>query len=174
MRAVTISWGTALFLFFACLYTIDMPEQESIQTLEEEIRVLEEKLATRKVTEAAGEHASPREEKDVFRDVLREHVESAKEQGERRVPSKLGDFADSSTSSPPFDYALQSKQKADDMREKEHHEQVEALVEIALTKGILEAVHVARHLDNPHLLDDFHDMLVDEYYEKLVQARKIS
>lgn len=132
-----------------------MPEQESIQTLEEEIRSLEEKLAARKM--------EGKEEKEVFRDVLREHVETAKK----------------SVSSPTsavslHDYAAKAKNTADDLREKEHREQVEALVEIALAKGTLAAISAARHLDNPHLLDDFHDMLVDEYYEKLIQARKIT
>lgn len=151
-----------------------MPEQESIQTLEEEIRALEEKLAARKVAEVKQKaEGSMREEKDIFRDVLHEHVESAKEIAEKQTTAGSTDSANI-PATPLFNYAARVQQKADDIREKEHHEQVEALMEIALTKGILEAVHVARHLNNPHLLDDFHDILVDEYYEKLVQARKIS
>ena len=141
-----------------------MPEQESAQTLEEEIHALEEKLAARKM--------EGKEEKEVFRDVLREHVESTKEIVEQEMPVDAS-VSVNVPSAPAFDYTAQAKQKADDLREKGHREQVEALVEIALTKGILAAVGVARHLDNPHLLDDFHDMLVDEYYEKLIQARKI-
>lgn len=164
-----------MLLLFFCVscYTGGMPEQKSIQSLEEEIRALEEKLAARKVVE--GEHgtASLREEKEVFRDVLREHVESAKEIVEQRASAEQVDSSSVPSSAPPFDYVAQAKQKADDLREKAHHEQVEALVEIALTKGILAAVNVARHLGNLHLLDDFHDLLIDEYYDKLVQARKI-
>ena len=142
-----------------------MPKQESAQTSEEEIRALEEKLAARKM--------EGKEEKEVFRDVLREHVESAKETAEQHASAEQTS-SDGMPSAPAFDYTAQAKQKADDLREKGHHEQVEALVEIALTKGILVAVGVARHLDNPHLLDDFHDMFIDEYYEKLIQARKIA
>jgi hypothetical protein len=146
-----------------------MPEQESIKSLEEEIHALEEKLAARKVAEAGFEE---REEKEVFRDILREHVESAKEQAEKQ-PEQPGGAQGSLLPSTPYDYAAQIKSKPRDTEEQEHREQVEALVEIALSKGILEAVRVARHLGNPHLLDDFHDMLVDEYYEKLLQARQI-
>ena len=140
-----------------------MPEQESIQTLEEEIHALEEKLAQRKAAEREG---AAREEKEIFHDVLKEHIESAEE-----------DVPKSDTGIPSLsqhDYTAQSRAKTDALGEKEHHEQVEALVEIALTKGILAAVNVARHLRNPHLLDDFHDLLIDEYYEKLVRARKIT
>lgn len=145
-----------------------MPEQESISSLEEEIHALEEKLAARKTIEAETE------EKELFRKVLKEHVESAKETTEKQAATEPAFPASSVPAVSPYDYAGSAKSKADDIREKEHREQVEALVEIALTKGVLEAVSVARHLDNPHLLDDFHDMLIDEYYEKLLQARKIS
>ena len=141
-----------------------MPEQESIQSLEDEIRALEEKLAARKI--------EGKEEKEVFRDVLKEHVESAKETVENQVPPDAPGSA-GIPGAPTFNYGAHAQQKADDLREKEHHEQVEALVEIALTKGILEAVRVARHLENSHLLDDFHDMLIDEYYDKLLQSRTI-
>ena len=142
-----------------------MPEQESIQSLEEELRLLEEKLAARKM--------EGKEEKEVFRDVLREHVESAKETIEKELDMDSVSSANA-PGAPSFSYAAQARRKADDLREKEHHDQVVALVEIALTKGVLAAVQVARHLNNPHLLDDFHDMLIDEYYDKLVQARQIS
>lgn len=138
-----------------------MPEEVSQKSLEDELRALEEKLAARK--EATG-GADDKEEKELFREVLKEHVESAKEVVHE---GKMGQ-------SPSHDYAAQTKGKADEIREKEHREQTEALVDIALTKGVLDAVAVARHLGNPHLLDDFHDMLVDEYYDKLLQARKIS
>ena len=143
-----------------------MPEKESVKTLEEEIAALEEKLTARKRQEALGSNETAREEKEVFRDVLQEHVERAREHVERETPSAPSPF-------PPLQPAA-GKNKTDDLKEQGHREQVEALVEIALTKGILEAVAVARHLGNPHLLDDFHDMLVDEYYEKLLQAREIT
>lgn len=145
-----------------------MPEQESLKTLEEEIRALEEKLAVRKAGDTGAE------EKALFRDVLKEHVESAKESVEKQAAAEPTFPAKPVPATPPHDYAAQAKSKADDLREEEHRDQVEALVDIALTKGVLEAVRVARHLGNPHLLDDLHDMLVDEYYEKLLAARKIS
>ena len=165
--------ATPFFFFRVIWYTGTMPEQESITSLEEEIRALEEKLAARKATEeSTSESASLREEKDIFRDVLKEHVESAKEMAEQHGAGDMGGSAET-PGAPLHNYTVQAQQKADDLREKEHHEQAEALVEIALTKGILEAVRVARHLGNPHLLDDFHDALIDEYYDKLLQSRAI-
>jgi len=46
------------------------------------------------------------------------------------------------------------------------------LVEVALTRTIHEAVKVAESA-TPYLLDELHDHLVDDYYEKLVALRKI-
>lgn len=147
-----------------------MPEKELLPSLEEEIRALEAKLVEKKHALEAGGVESP--EKDVFREVLREHIESAKEQ--QVVPSAPAYLPATPVpaTSQPID--LVAKAEAGRIREEEHHTQIEALVQIAVTKGIVNAVHVARHLGNPHLLDDFHDALVDEYYDKLVNARIIA
>lgn len=136
-----------------------MTEQESIQSLEEELRMLEEKLAARK-TEA-------QEEKEVFRDVLRDHVESLKDTAEKQDASVLD-----APAVPAFDYAAQAKQKEDGVHEGAHQEEIDALVEIALTKGIRAAIHSARQAGNFRLLDNFHDALIDDYYDKLMQSRK--
>ena len=40
-------------------------------------------------------------------------------------------------------------------------------------KGVIEAVEVAKKLDNPYLLDEFHDALVDKLYDKLVEQGKL-
>lgn len=52
-------------------------------------------------------------------------------------------------------------------------EQVGALISIALEKGVLVAVNFARSLKNPAILDEFHDTLVDIYYDLLVKKGKI-
>lgn len=147
-----------------------MDIQELPKTLEAEIAELERKLAARKEAALGGDN---KEEKELFREVLKEHVESAKEVVHEAKTDQPA-FSSSTPASSSHDYAAQTKGKADEIREKEHREQIEALVDIALTKGVLDAVAVARHLGNPHLLDDFHDMLVDEYYDKLLQARKLT
>lgn len=150
-----------------------MLDQESIKTLEEEIHVLEEKLAARKQTEAGMGEQTARHEKEIFRDVLQEHMEQVRGQWEQAARAE-GEIKNDQNFYLPPGNAIVAKQKADELKEQEHHEQIEALVAIALTKGILEAIVVARHLGNPHLLDDFHDALVDEYYEKLLLSRELT
>ncbi len=57
--------------------------------------------------------------------------------------------------------------------EKQHALEIEALVQIAFDKGIVKAIEEAKAKNDPHLLDDFHDALIDQFYQKLVEAGKI-
>jgi len=51
--------------------------------------------------------------------------------------------------------------------------QVKVLREIAFEKGLDIAIEEAKKLNNPHILDEFHDDLVDKFYQKLVEAGKL-
>ena len=141
-----------------------MNELEYTHTLEQEIRTLEEKLQEKK--HALKEKAESPPEKEIFKEVLREHIEKAI--AGDSAPTKGA--PPTASVQPAPDYVATQQTSAHDA---DHEEQVLALVEIALAKGVVDAVKVARQLKNPHLLDDFHDALVDEYYDKLVGAREI-
>lgn len=56
---------------------------------------------------------------------------------------------------------------------KQHAPEVEALIQIAFERGIMAAIGAAKAKNDPHLLDDFHDALIDRFYEELVKAGKI-
>jgi len=51
--------------------------------------------------------------------------------------------------------------------------QIQLLTDLAFEKGIPHAVEVAKRLENPFLLDEFHDALVDELYNKLIEEGKL-
>lgn len=57
--------------------------------------------------------------------------------------------------------------------EKQHAPEIEALIQIAFDKGITKAIEEAKAKNDPHLLDDFHDAIIDRFYQKLVEAGKI-
>ncbi len=57
--------------------------------------------------------------------------------------------------------------------ETQHMPEIEALIQIAFEKGISAAIEEAKKKNDPHLLDDFHDALIDRFYQKLVEAGKI-
>ena len=63
--------------------------------------------------------------------------------------------------------------KTDEAVEKEHEPIVKDLVALAFSKNLASALRAARSLKNPHMLDEFHDTLADQYYEKLKAARKL-
>ena len=58
-------------------------------------------------------------------------------------------------------------------QEKQHAPEIEALVQVAFDKGIAKAIEEVKAKNDPHLLDDFHDALIDRFYQKLVEAGKI-
>lgn len=126
---------------------------------EEEIRQLEEKLAAKK--KEIEERGEIKHEKEVFREVLKEHIEEI-----RPGP------ADLTTGGKPAisDSAMQTAQK---IKDDEQKSQLEHLLRVALGESLLKAVHIAEAL-GPYMLDLLHDTLADQYYEKLLAARKIN
>ena len=137
-----------------------------IITPEEEIRALEQKLAEKKRDHAAAGGApegAPREEKEVFREVIAEHI------AESRMPTAADGThiapappAGGATPSTPLDPAAAATRE----------QKLAALVEYALTHTIEAAVKAAV-AETPYLIDELHDRLADQYYEKLVQLRKL-
>lgn len=127
-------------------------QAEEIQELE---RLLEEKK--RQLVER-GEGQEP---KEAFREVFKERYEAA-------VPEKLP-AASGAGPSP----VLPQHSGDDALKAKVREEQLGVLVQISFEKGIAAAIRLAK-ATTPWLLDELHDRLVDEYYDKLIQAKQIS
>ena len=141
-----------------------MPEEKPKQ-LREEIEALETILREKKrELEAKGEQ---RDGKELIREAVQEHIERARETPPAPQVSSLPNAQPlpSLTPSEPS----QSQPVDDPLAGLDHREQIEELAAIAFSKGIVEAVNVARRANNPHLLDEFHDALVDRLYDYLVQ-----
>ena len=146
----------------------DKPTELNISP-EDEIKELERKLQEKKqqLSENLQSEALP-PEKEVFKEVLQKHIE------EERVALAPAE-SPATGSAPAVTHILSddTQAKADEVKKKEtREEQVKGLVEIALTKSIRDAVKVA-HGFNPYLLDELHDHLADDYYDKLLALRKI-
>jgi hypothetical protein len=52
-------------------------------------------------------------------------------------------------------------------------EQVKTLCDLAFQKGVEAALKAAQELNNPYVLDEFHDALVDQLYDRLISEKKI-
>ena len=65
------------------------------------------------------------------------------------------------------------KEEAQKLKGFEKNQQLKALIDLAFLKEVSYATEVARHLDNPYLMDEFHDTLIDEFHQKLVESGKL-
>jgi len=105
-----------------------------------------------KAPEVSGVELSPEEQKELLKNVVYERVMGA-------------------TYTPVQQQAIQ--QQAQKLKEEPKERQIELLIQMAFDKDVVEAVGVARNLDNAHLVDEFHDVLVDKLYDKLVEQGKL-
>lgn len=64
-------------------------------------------------------------------------------------------------------------QKVQQIKAESKERQIQLLTDLAFEKGIPHAIEVAKRLENPFLLDEFHDALVDELYNKLIEGGKL-
>ena len=65
------------------------------------------------------------------------------------------------------------QQQTQKLKDEPKERQIELLIQMAFDKSVIEAVGVAKSLDSPYLLDEFHDTLVDKLYNKLVEQGKL-
>ncbi len=154
-----------------------MTPEEEVRFLE---RMLEEKKRAIAVTppagqkrEANGQHGNGDDqphEREIFRDVMREHMEA--------VPALLAPHELMAPPPPPplapppfVPQALSGGKQTDDDVARE--EKLRALVETAMTSSIEKAVEQAAR-QSPHLMDALHDRLTTVYYDKLLQLRKVA
>lgn len=145
------------------VYTMSMAEQQNISP-EEEIRKLEQQLE-RKRRELMESGTVAPEEKEIFREVLKEHIESL---------SPVLPQVPMTPHAPPPNFVTPTPQDADEERKKRELDEaiVRVLVEKAMTGTVESAVKEAQKI-SPYMIDELHDHLVDDMYDKLVALRKI-
>jgi hypothetical protein len=101
-------------------------------------------------------------------------LEKAKEVGEKEklIKQEIKSYLQTLQQTPSFASAVQTRDEVEEIKKlSEPDQQIGALISLVFDKGLLEAISVARALDNPALLDEFHDTLVDRYYEILSEKK---
>ncbi len=129
---------------------------ENINAFQAEIKELEAKLEAKKKEMAASGSEAP--EKHIFKTVVREHT------GHEATPAKPGSPSSSAGAQAAGAPILSPTDE----------QKIDELVTHAFTKGIPAAVDEARKMNIPFLVDMLHDRLADEYYQKLLEARKLN
>lgn len=66
-----------------------------------------------------------------------------------------------------------AQQQAQKIKDEPKERQIELLIQMAFDKSVIEAVEVAKKLNNSYLLDEFHDALMDKLYDTLVEQGKL-
>ena len=143
------------------MYMVELQEKISP---EEEIKKLEQQLEQKKraLTEMGS---SVSEEKELFREVIKEHIESL---GAALPQAPISLQPSASVGAVPIPESPKITAKQQEVNEAN----VRMLVETALTGTIEDAVKKAQEL-GPYILKELHNHLVDDLYDKLVALRKI-
>lgn len=128
---------------------------EHIQNFQSEILELEKKLEAKKKEMAAAGVEAP--EKHIFKTVVKEHAAGP----------------EVNTSNQNFQTTPQSAATASGQLSPADEAQIDTLIEHAFMKGIPAAIELAKKSNVPFLIDMLHDRLADEYYDKLIEARKL-
>lgn len=128
--------------------TIFNPERREIKELQQRIAVLEASMQ--------------KENKDIVPEVKTEQVKQ-----------EIRDYIKEVKQTPSFAGHVKARDEANEVKKMPLTQQVGSLVSLALSDGLQKAIDVAKGLNNPAILDEFHDTLVDNYFDQLVQIGAI-
>jgi len=96
----------------------------------------------------------PIDKKEILKEILKEEINESlplkKEEGEEAIEKKEGLT-----------------------KENIYEEKINELVDLALEKGITQALKKARQMKNPYLIDKLHDKLAEKYYQVLKDRKLI-
>lgn len=135
-------------------------EKPQIPGLHAEIADLESRLAEkRRLAEISGFELPA--EKETFKEVVKERIQEKK--AEMLAPAAPRAQAQ----------VQQAQSEADRIKEMTEQKQFEELVNIAMSKSPVDAIHIAEHIKNPKLLDDLHAYLTDQLYDTMVERREL-
>jgi hypothetical protein len=125
----------------------------------EEIVELEKRLAEKKKELVEKEEVEPHD-REIIKEVLKEKME-------KPAPPKI-----TLPTTPPSTSKVVVK-KAKELKGEKKERQIQLLTDLAFEKGVIHATEVAKKLEDPYILDEFHDTLVDELYNYLVEQGKL-
>ena len=131
---------------------IQQPQFKETPQIKQEISNLEKELEVKK-RELAGESKAEIHDKDLIKEIIKEKAVI--------LPS-----AQKAPTTP-----LPVEETGTDEEKKE--KQIKLLTELAVERGVAHAIEVADKLDDPYILDEFHDILVDKLYKHLLEQGKL-
>ena len=95
--------------------------------------------------------------------------EKAPEEKEKIVKQEIETYLRKMQKMPTFAAPKVVRDEAKEIKKFPSTQQVGALVSLVFDKGLHEAISAAKSLNNPAVLDEFHDILIDRYYQILIE-----
>lgn len=149
-----------------------MAETQSSNAAQEEIQKLEQQLEEKKRAFAQTGGEMP-EEKELFREVLKDHITELRSSTPFVAPSAPPQpevVLPSASANAPA--PITGDTQADVQRREADEATVRMLVDKAMTGTVEDAVREAEKIGRPYIVDELHGHLIDKY-DQLIALRKI-
>jgi len=104
---------------------------------------------------------------------LKKEMPSIPEEKEKMVKREIKEYLQELQQTPATAAPVATRDEVDEIKKFPASQQVGSLISLVFEKGLPEAISVARNLNNPAILDEFHDILVDRYYQVLIDKKII-
>lgn len=137
-----------------------MAEGNFQEHLQAEIKQLQERLDAKKRELGTTAHV---EEREVFREIFRERFDELTKAIQSASPAPAAPLAQAT---------LRDDTGDDTVKDLKKEEMVEHLIYAAFEKGLGPALKEAQSMGD-FWVDELHDRLADEYYEKLLEFRRV-
>src|SRR3989344_690287 len=131
----------------------------------------EKNFQSEKITQGAELKALQERVAQLESQLKMEQPSVSSEKKEEVIRHDIKEYLQEFQQTPATAAPLATRDEADEIKKFPPSQQVGALVSLVFEKGLGEAVSVARQLENPAILDDFHDILADRYYKELVERK---
>jgi len=140
---------------------IQPKKTKEIPKVHSEINELEGRLAEKRALEERRKEAADKHDKEIIREIIKEKIEKPIQ---AEPTGKISPTV-------PAKKTIIKKAKA--IKGEEKKRQIQLLTDLAFEKGVAHATEVAQKLEDPYILDEFHDALTDELYNYLIEQGKL-
>ena len=104
---------------------------------------------------------------------LKKEKLTSPEAEESIIKQEIKDYLKELQQAPVASIPIKTRDEAKEIKQFPINQQVNLLISLALGKGLKKAISVAQEIDNPAVLDEFHDTLIDRYYKELIEKKII-
>lgn len=133
----------------------------------------EKNFQAEKITQGSELEALKERVEQLESQLRKEQPKVTPEKEEKAVKQEIKSYLRELQQMPSTAAPLAVRDETDEIKKFPPSQQVGALISLVFEKGLEEAISIAKELNNPAILDEFHDILADRYYKELVEKKII-